>query len=135
MPTPRTLSFEKAHASVIYTETPDCNGLARPKLFIQAIDAYAYQRELLVQYRHCAGDMKQMYWECHAYVHPGLRHITEPSEKVALAFIERFLEQCEKYPTLLFNDETHGTRPRSVGFVHLHNQLALWHADLSAELL
>lgn len=108
--------FQFEQASVIYTaEHSAATGMVMPRLCVQAIDAYSYQRELYVQFRHRAGDSKDMYWEVHAYRHPGRRHIQEVSQAVAERFITRFLEICETHARLLFNSEL----PRSTGFVRL----------------
>lgn len=130
----RTFQFEQA--TVMLTVSVDFKGRARPKLYIQAIDAYRYQRELSIEYRHRPGNSDDMYWECHAYRHPGVRHITEPSKAVAEKLIARILELCEKYPSLLFNssDDAGPGRARHEGFVHFHDIL-LAGADPSVKLL
>ena len=112
------------HASVIYTEEHSAaTDKVMPKLEVMCIDAYRYQRELTVQYRHEPGDSKNLYWEFHVYRHPGRRALGKVPEKVAKKFISRFLEFCEKCPALLFNKTgehtTNVARPNSEGFVHL----------------
>ena len=113
--------FEFKHGTVTYTVEKDANGQDRPKLYIQIIDDYRYQRELSVQLRHEPGDMKSLFWEIHAYKHAGIRQISRPTEKNAKAFIARILELAEKYPSLLFNER--GERPSFEGFVHMHDHL------------
>lgn len=116
-------TYEFAHATVQYTENHSlATGKVMPRLYVQVIDAYSYQRELTVEYRHEPGDSKNLYWEYHIYRHPGRRRVEKVSQKVATAFIERFLHLCEDYPVLLFNEGTID-RPRSDGFVRLAERL------------
>lgn len=139
LPTERTVfQFEKAHACVIFTCDKDFNGTPRPKLYIQAIDQYRYQRELSIEYRHEPGDSSKLFWECHAYRHPGRRHITQLSPAVAKRLIARILHLSAEYPSLLFNAQDNAAdvhdRPRSEGFVHFHETL-LDGAEPSVKLL
>jgi hypothetical protein len=123
--------FQFEQASVVYTaDHSEATGMVMPKLAVQVIDAYGYQRELMVQFRHASGDSKILHWEMHVYRHPGRRNIQEMSQVVAENFINRFLVICEKYPLFLFNDGM----PRSKGFVQLSEQL-LDGAALSVKLL
>jgi hypothetical protein len=129
----KVIQFEKAHATLVYTETKDFTGRARPKLYIQAMDAYRYQRELSIQLRHRPGDSNDLYWEVHTYQHPGQHEVREVSKDVATRLINRIIELGETYPALLFN-EANERQPRSEGFVHFHNAL-LWGAEPSVKLL
>jgi hypothetical protein len=130
LPTKRK-EFQFEQATVIYSTVPsDVEGLAAPKLEVQVIDQYGFQRELSVQLRHRAGSSHSFCWEMHAYRHPGRRNIKEVPRHVAERFIARFLEICEKHPILLFNDEM----PRSMGFVRL-SECLLDGATLSVRLL
>jgi hypothetical protein len=117
--------FQFEHASVIYrAEHSPVTSTVMPKLEVQVIDQYAYQRELSVQFKHRAGDSKDLYWEVHAYRHPGRRNIQEVSKVVAERFIERFLEICDKYSIFLFNNaDLFEGKPRSKGFVQLTERL------------
>lgn len=135
LPTDRiVLSIDKAHASVVYTnEHSAATGRNMPKLYVQVIDAYRYQRELSVQLRWEPGNSKNLFWEYHIYRHPGYRYIGTISEAVATRFIERFLEQSQQYPTLLFN-EASDRQARCEGFVHLAEKLHDGY-ELSVKLL
>jgi hypothetical protein len=139
IPTDRVV-YQLPHATVIYTRNHSlATGRTMPSLKIQAHDQYRYQRELSVAFRHRPGDSSDLYWECHAYQHPGRRNIQENiPDSVARRFISRFLDLCASYPALLFNATgDHATdpgRPRHEGFVHLHDAL-LWGAELSVKLL
>lgn len=86
------------HATVIFTCEKDFNGRIRPKLYVQVIDQYRYQREWSLEYRHRSGDSNDMYWESHAYRHPGRRHIEEMSQSAAKRLIERFIHLTEGIP-------------------------------------
>lgn len=49
------------HASVIYTEQHSAATNRRmPKLYVQAIDQYRYQRELIIQFRHQSGNSSKL---------------------------------------------------------------------------
>lgn len=120
---PMTIQLESAHACVILTLDKDCNGQERIKLYIQAIDAYCYQRELSIQYRHEPGNLDKMFWECHAYRHPGIRCIKTLAPAIAKRLIGRILYLAKNYPSLLFNDAGSGGRAVSEGFVHFHDML------------
>lgn len=117
----KTFNFEQA--TVTYRAIHSAaTGKVMPKLHVQAIDQYGYQREFTVQFTYAPGDSKDLYWEYKIYQHPGMRNGAKCSQAVAVKFIERFLYLCESYPTLLFN-ETDTRRPRAVGFVHLATTL------------
>jgi hypothetical protein len=132
VPTERIV-FQFDNATVIYTaEHSAATGKVMPKLYVQAIDQYRFQRELIVEFRHEPGDSKKLFWEYHIYQHPGRRHVAKVSEYRATKFINRFLHLCKDYPDLLFNKS--GDRPRHEGFVFaaefLHRGF-----DLSVRLL
>lgn len=97
------------------------SGKMMPKISVQIIDAYRYQREWTLEFRHKPGK-KHCYWESHVYKHPGQRHIVELSPNVAKRLWDRFLSMVENYPTLLFND-TDERRARHEGFVHFSDTL------------
>jgi hypothetical protein len=124
LPTERKV-FQFEQATVIYSaEHAPATGMVMPKLEVQVIDQYGYQRELSVGFHHRAGNSKAHYWEMHAYRHPGRRNIQELSKAVAERFINRFLEVSEKYPIFLFNNADNAKgEPRSRGFVQLSEQL------------
>ncbi len=130
----RIIQFEKAHATVIFkNELSAATGKRLPRLYVQAIDQYGYQREWVLERRHKPGDSSTIYWESHIYAHPGRREITEVSGSIAAQCISRFLDLCENHPTFLFNEtyirpqsSPNGTpdiRPRSEGFVHFAEAL------------
>lgn len=125
MPLPKESfkAWQFPQSSVIFKcEHSAAVGKVLPRLEVMCIDQYRYQRELLVYFNHHEGK-----WEYHAYRHPGRHHIGHISERVAMKFMERFLEQVEKYPGLLFNDTgdhaADKSRPRCEGFVHLSERL------------
>lgn len=126
LPTNRII-HQYDNASVVYTcEHSAATGFLMPKLTVQVIDAYRYQRELYVQYKHEPGNSKTLYWEWVIYRHPAHRNSGKTTEKTATAFITRFLTLCDKYPTLLFNPDGENGRARAEGFVHMAEAL---HAD------
>ena len=134
LPTERKV-FQFDQASVVYTaEHSRATDLVMPKLYVQVIDQYGYQRELIVEFKHRAGDSKAHYWEMHAYRHVGRREIQELSKEVAERFILRFLDICEKHPIFLFNHADASGSPRSGGFVHL-SELLLDGEPCSVKLL
>jgi hypothetical protein len=100
-----------------------------PKLYVQIIDAYGYQRELIVQVGYPGENANY-----HAYQHYGRRYTSQVSNAAAKAFIARFLQQTKEYPSLLFNEcvPKYGDvitepikfiRPACVGFVLLSDRL------------
>lgn len=116
------------HASVIYSEKESAaTGKVMPKLEVQLIDFYRYQREWSIQFRHEPGNSKVLYWESHAYKHPGERHVARLSRDNAESLIARFLDLSTRYPALLF-------AVRGQGFVHFHDAL-LRGAEPSVKLL
>jgi hypothetical protein len=123
LPTERIVhQFE--NGCVIYTaDHSQATGRVMPKLYVQSIDQYCYQREYNLGFRHEPGDSKKLYWESHIYQHPGRRSECKVSEEVAKRFILRFLDLCKNYPSLLFNKtgdhKENPARPRHEGFVHL----------------
>lgn len=127
LPTDRIV-YQFENASVVYTaDFSLATDRVMPKLDVMVIDQYRYQRELSVAFRHEPGDSKKLLWEYHAYRHPGRRYIGTISKSVGQRFINRFLDLCENYPSLLFNRAGEHTsianRPRAEGFVHLSEQL------------
>lgn len=120
--------YQFEHATVIYkAELSVATGKVMPSLYVQAIDAYRYQRELSVSLRWRPGDSKSLFWNMHAYQHALRRNEMELTPARAIGFIRRFIELCELFPSLLFNKTgehtTDTARPRHEGFVHLHDQL------------
>jgi hypothetical protein len=123
LPTERK-EFQFEQATVIYhAEHVLGKDEVVPKLEVQAIDQYGYQRELACKFRYRTGKATTYYWEVHTYRHPGRRDIQHVSERVAIHFITRFLEICEKYPILLFNFADASGSPRNKGFVQLSERL------------
>lgn len=101
----------------------DCNGRTRTRLYIQSFDSYRRQHELTIEYRHEPGNMDNMYWELHAYRHPGVRKIHTLTEGVARRMIARIIELCENYPTLLFNEATTERPGMNEGFIMFNEAL------------
>ena len=123
---PINYQFEASHACVLFTVDKDANTVERPKLYIQCLDAYGRQLELSIQYRHEPGDMKKLFWELHAYRHPGIREICKLTAKMGEDMIKRIIDLCERFPGLLFNESAfrNGTYyPNCHGFVLMHTQL------------
>ena len=123
-----TYVFEEASASVIYNVF-EHDGKPMPKLYVQVIDQYGFQRELTVQ-RLREHETNECYWEYHVYMHPGRHWFQKCTDLMAKRFVARFLEWCEKHPELLFNPpeviiETKRFKPRCEGFVRLAEQLHL----------
>lgn len=117
LPTERIV-YQFKNASVVYsTEYAVATGKIMPKLEVMVIDAYGFQREFRICFRHRPGNSSDLFWEVRTYQHPGRRDEQECSEYIAKEFISRFLHLCEKYPDLLFN-ETNENRSRHDGFVH-----------------
>jgi hypothetical protein len=123
LPTERKF-YEFEQATVIYNveHVPGKDG-AVPKLEVQILDQYGYQRELSFKFRVRGGQATTYYWEVHTYRHPGRRDIQHVSERVAIHFITRFLDICEKHPIFLFNSADQSGSPRSKGFVQLSERL------------
>ncbi len=125
----KIFQFEQAHATVIFTnELSAATGQKHAKLYVQAIDQYGYLREWSLQFTHEPGDSTKTYWESHIYQHPGRREITKVRAQIATQCITRFLDLCEKHPTLLFNvaelaAATGRFRPQCEGFVHFAEAL------------
>lgn len=144
-----TLQFPDAHACALFTVSDSFAGIKQgeakkpfrvAKLYVQAIDAYGFQRELIVQrtYRFNPSTGETVYfWQSHVYMHPGRREIQEISEAQAKHFISEFLRLARDYPTLLFNANAtlpNGHfRPTSEGFVRLCERLHR-HASLAESL-
>lgn len=131
--------YEFEHCTVNYScEHSLATNRNMPRLSVQAIDAYGYQREFSVSFHHEPGDSSKLLWEMRVYCHPGRRESEVISESVAKRFISRFLDLCDRYPSLLFNatgeHETNKARPRSEGFIHLCERLHRGEA-LSVNLL
>lgn len=122
------------NASVIYTENLSrATNREMPRLAIQVIDDYAFQREFSLQYRHRSGDSNNLYWCWSNYQHPGRRAQGEVSTAVAEKFINRFHELVNghyDYSSLLFNEDS----PSNKGFVHFSERLFLCE-ELSVRLL
>lgn len=116
------LEFEQATVRYTIERPPTVKGRALPKLYVQCIDAYRYQREWTLALRWEPGDTSQLFWESRAYRHPGVRRIVMVHANVAERLITEFLNLCERTPSLLFNaaDDRH---VRSEGFVHFHTDL------------
>lgn len=119
------------NASVVYTEDfSRATNRNMPRLSIQVIDEYGYQREFSLQYRHRSGNSKDLYWSWSNYQHPGRRASGEVSTAVAERFLERFHELINDYLSFLFNEDS----PRHKGFVHFAETVFRCE-DLSVRLL
>jgi hypothetical protein len=115
------IQFEQG--CMLVTDTTDYNGTVCPKLYIQVIDAYGYQRELSLAYMRVPGRGDEGYrWEIYSYKHPGIRNISELNTLTATAMIVRLVELATKYPSLLFNEGT-PRQARHNGFVRFHDLL------------
>jgi hypothetical protein len=118
-----TMQFRAAHSCVIFTNDKSAaTGRKMPKLYIQSIDEYGYQRELTIQFRYEPGDSGNCYWESHIYMHPGRRAIAKLGKSQAENVILRIISLARDYPDLLFN-VTSSNRPRNAGFVRFAEQL------------
>ena len=117
-------NFQFEQGCLLVTEVTDFNGNVCQKLYIQAIDAYRYQRELSIEFMrvHGRSDEASYHWQIHAYKHPGIREISQPEPMVAKGMINRLVDLATKYPDLLFNKGT-ADRARHEGFVHFHDVL------------
>ena len=110
-------TIEVPHGTV---QTFGSDGLSR--LYVQAIDAYGFQRELTIR-------SDGVGYECLVYQHPGRREIFKVSQRKGREFIKAFVKQVKEYPVLMFNDTgypasaTQLQRPRHEGFVRLCEQL------------
>lgn len=80
-------------------------------LYIQALDAYGYQRELVLK-QDGPG------FVVHCYQHPGRRIVVPITAKQADRLANRIEEICERYPHFLFNGPGED-RARCAGFVTL----------------
>ncbi len=111
-------ALEKSHSCLVVRDDGS--------LFIQSIDAYAFQRELLIS-PIVNG------FAVHVYQHPGRREIVEMTRAKGGKFIRRVLELAEKYPALLFNAEgEHPGQARNAGFVHLQERIFRGECPLAA---
>jgi hypothetical protein len=108
-------------AAVIYNVSESDKGIF-PRLYVQVIDGYGFQREFILT-RHYENNA--MAWKYTIYQHPGRRFQSTVTEKTAIKFIKRFLHLCQKYPDVLFNKTatTQFARSRSAGFVHFAEKL------------
>ena len=118
-----TFQFEKSHACVIFTNKMSAaTGKRMPRLYVQLVDQYRFQREFTLEFRHKPGDSKTLYWESHVYKHPARRVVLQIGRTQAINCIRRILELCRDYPDLLFNVEDE-RRARSEGMVHFLERL------------
>jgi hypothetical protein len=88
-------------------------------LYILMIDAYGFQRELMINW-----DEEKKLMKVHSYMHTCLRHINWVTKDTARNFVEKLRDMCERYPDLLFNKGTEDI-PRAKGFVVVHNRLLM----------
>lgn len=117
-------TLQLPHATVIFTnDLSFATGKKMPRLYVQAHDAYRYQREWTLEFRYQPGDSKKLFWESHVYMHPGRREIVEVGASRAETCILKFLHLCESYPALLFPEKDHPNLSRCEGFVHFCEQL------------
>lgn len=123
LPSAITIQMPYSHSCVVFTrEFSKATNQEMPKLYVQSIDAYNFQREFSLAKRYAPGDSKKVFWESHVYQHPGRREVCQVPEAVATAFIARFMEQVTKYPSLLFN-ATNDRQARNAGFVSFCERL------------
>ncbi len=112
------------HATVIFkNDLSVATGKKMPRLYVQAHDAYGYQREWTLEFRYESGDSKKLYWESHVYMHPGRREIVQVGKSQAETCILKFLHLCENYPSLLFPADDHPKLLRCDGFVRFAEYL------------
>ena len=110
--------LEKSHSCLIVRDDGS--------VFVQSIDAYGYQREMIVS-PVIDG------FTVHVYQHPGRREIVKMTRAKGGKFITRLLELAEKYPALLFNAEgEHPGQARNRGFVHLQERIFRGDCPLAA---
>lgn len=111
--------FQFPHGTAQYWEEKSgATGKVMKRMYTQVIDDYHYQREWSLRQRHRAGNSKAVYWESHIYRHPGIRCIVEPQDKAAENLLAKYLEYCEKWPSLLFNARSE-RQAANAGFVDL----------------
>lgn len=122
MSTPQTiLSPEQSDSTACVLVNHPCG-----KLYVQALDAYGFQRELSVV------EIPEGF-RVSVYMHPGRRESEQVSIKTGERFMARFLEITQSYRGLLFNP-TEANRPKNAGFVSLCERLHRGEA-VSAKLL
>lgn len=86
-------------------------------LYIQALDAYGFQRELSIVANDDFASQAFGRFKLKAYMHPGRRDELYLTDEQADKFVKRIEHVCAKYPSFLFN--TPDTGARCNGFVHL----------------
>ncbi len=84
-------------------------------LYIQALDAYGYQRELVLR-------QEGISFRLDCYQHPGRRAVLNLTRAQADRLVSRMEEICKLYPSLLFNLSGEN-RARCAGFVTLQEQI------------
>jgi hypothetical protein len=125
--TKKTYQFEKEHACVLV----DYDDKEATRIFVQCIDAYGRQLELILQHEPTNGGKAI---DVHVYRHPGVRRRSLVTHKAGQELMNEFLMLCEKYPTLLFNVTGHGGQAQNRGFVLFHTAL-LDGAEITKDLL
>jgi hypothetical protein len=116
-PLPVTFAFEDCNATVQYTTPLDQTQRPHPHLYIQAIDAYAYQRELIILTKY--GVRGAIYFDIKAGQHPYWRIHTEIENGEEA--LNKILDVCKTHPHRLFNPA--GDFGKNKGFVHLHTSI------------
>ena len=111
-------AFSVPRGSVIFKHNKDYRGVLRPRVEIQVIDYYSFQREWSIGLEHEPGNIEKLRWVSHAYLHPGQRSIVEISEGVAVRMINRIADIVANNPNLLFAEKNNCRQ-----FVHVHQAL------------
>jgi hypothetical protein len=107
---------------------------------VQMVDGYGWQRELaigpILTSTKEQPDKWTLGYRCHAYLHPGIRHIQYVSLAAGRKFMDGFIRILSCYPGLLFSKpgECPDNGCANRGFHNLHQRL-LHGYQLSLELL
>jgi hypothetical protein len=118
-------TYQFPDAEVTYTARFSYSlGRPVPKLHVRAIDEYRYRRELSVAFRPKSGETSESMWVGRVRRQPGRVAMAKLDGATASRFVAWFLELCDNYPQLLFNESDPSTgRPCCVGFVQLTERL------------
>ncbi len=113
-PTPRRFLFESSMSTVQFNEGTVADD-KYPSMFIQSIDAYGFQREVVVRF-----DKDKNEYSFHSYMHPYIRHIKFISRKEGEEILQAIVNLLEKTPNVWFDP---AVTPRAKGFVMFHTRL------------
>ncbi len=111
---PLRYSFEP-FASVQFNEGQAQPIDNHPSMFVQCMDAYSYQRELIIEWSKESNN-----YIIHSYLHSSMRNIQNVSKLLGERIMDKFNTHCRDYPYTLFN--SNDTRPRAEGFVGFHTK-------------